>query len=549
MNPSIRILLADDHPVVRSGIRGLLEKAGEIEVVGEAARGAEALELARGSGDAKGASMVLRSQGRLHFDRGRLDSAGECYEAALAVARVNGHARDIASALNGLAVVAQFRGQLQVAEQLFEEAGEQAEALGEDQLSAMISQNVGILANMRGDAARALQRYGAAVERLRRLGDDRARAFVLNNMGITHSTLGEWAAAELCFTASQELAERLRDLRTLSRVDINRAEMYLKRQNYEAAREAIDRAFQVAGRIGSDAGLGAAYKTYGMLYRGTGRGRLAEIQLGLALKLAHTCELPLLEAEVQDETARLHVQQGRSREALRALNEAQQIFLRLEARRELVDVERRMERLEDTYLQALEMFEQENSEEHDPFATGRYQRVATLSSRVAEAVGLRGREVSWLRVAAYLYDLGRSRVPPAILNKPGALTPDEWEIMKQHPLASEEIAADLGFPEEIRPAIRHHHERWDGSGYPAGLRGEEIPMLARILALGDVYDALTSDRPYRPAFPPDDALTIMHAEAGRKLDPELFRVFRTVVAAGSARPASAREAQQSANIR
>ena len=201
------------------------------------------------------------------------------------------------------------------------------------------------------------------------------------------------------------------------------------------------------------------------------------------------------------------------------------------------------------YVQALEMFEQENSEEHDPFATGRYQRVATLSSRVAEAVGLRGREVSWLRVAAYLYDLGRSRVPPAILNKPGALTPDEWEIMKQHPLASEEIAADLGFPEEIRPAIRHHHERWDGSGYPAGLRGEEIPMLARILALGDVYDALTSDRPYRPAFPPDDALTIMHAEAGRKLDPELFRVFRTVVAAGSARPASAREAQQSAHIR
>ncbi len=531
------------------GLTALLELARAAEAAGDWDAALvhldEALAQARAGEDARGTSMVLRSMARLHFDRGNLQSAGECYEAALAVARVHGHGRDTASALNGLGVVAQFRGQLELAERLFEEAGEQAEALGEDQLSALISQNVGILANMRGDAARALQRYAAAVERLRRLGDDRARAFVLNNMGITHSTLKEWAAAELCFTAARELAERLRDLRTLSRVDLNRAEMYLKRQSYEAARESIDRAFPVAGRIGSDAGLGAAYKTYGMLYRDTGRPRLAEIQLALALKLAQTCTLPLLEAEVQDESARLFVLQGRSREALRALNEAQQIYTRLEAKRELLDVERRLERLEDTYLQALDLLEQESGERHDPFASGRYQRVATLAGRVAEAVGVHGRELTWLRVSAYLYDIGRSRVPSAVLNKPGALSPDEWDVMKQHPAVSEEIAAELGFPDEIRPAIRHHHERWDGGGYPEGLRGEEIPLLARILALGDVYDALTSDRPYRPAFPPDDALTIMHAEAGRKLDPELFRVFRSVVAAGSARPAGAPGAQQS----
>lgn len=532
------------------GLSALIDRARAAEAAGDWDAALvhldEALAQARAGGDARGTSMVLRSIARLHFDRGDLEGAGECYEAALAVARVNGHGRDVASALNGLAVVAQFRGRLEVAERLFEEAGAQADALGEDQLSALISQNVGMLANMRGNAALALQRYASAVERLRRLGDDRARAFVLNNMGITHSGLGEWAAAELCFTAARELADRLRDLRTLSRVDINRAEMYLKRQNYEAARESIDRAFQVAGRIGSDAGLGAAYKTYGMLYRDTGRGRLAEIQLGLALKLAQTCTLPLLEAEVQDESARLYVLQGRSREALRALNEAQEIYARLEAKRELLDVERRLERLEDTYLQALELLEQESGETHDPFASGRYQRVATLAGRVAQAVGIQGRELTWLRVSAYLYDLGRARVPTDILNKPGALTPDEWEIMRQHALASEEIAADLGFPEEIRPAIRHHHERWDGGGYPAGLRGEQIPILARILALGDVYDALTSDRPYRPAFPPDDALTIMHAEAGRKLDPELFRVFRTVLAGGSVHPAGMRGVRQNA---
>jgi HD-GYP domain-containing protein (c-di-GMP phosphodiesterase class II) len=294
----------------------------------------------------------------------------------------------------------------------------------------------------------------------------------------------------------------------------------------------VDRAFHIAGRIGSDAGLGAAYKTYGILYRETARPRVAEIQLGLALQLARTCELRLLEGEVQDETAQLYVQQGRSREALRALNEAHQIFAGLEARRELLDVERRIERLEETYLRAISLLESQSSAGNDPFAAGRYERVAALTCKVAEAVGFRGRDLSWMRIASYVYDVGRSTVPHSILNKPGALTADEWELMKQHPVAGEEIVTDLGFPEEIRPVIRHHHERWDGGGYPDGLKGEEIPLLARILALGDVYDALTSDRPYRPAFAPDDALTIMHAEAGRKLDPDLFRVFRTVVGAG-----------------
>jgi len=513
------------------------EAAGDLDAA--LVRLDEVLVQARGDGDTKAAAGVLRSTGRVHFDRGDLDAAAECFEAALAMGRANGHHHEVASALNGLAVVAQFRGHLEVAEKLFTECGQMADALGDERLGALVSQNTGIIANMRGQSALALQRYAAAVERLRRLGDDRGTSFVLNNMGITHTTLGEWGAAELCFSSAQELAERTHDLRTLGRVEINRAEMYLKRQNYEAARQAVDKAFQISGRLGSDAGLGAAYKTYGVLYRETGRGRLAEIQLGLALKLAQTCELPLLEGETHDEMARLHVQEGRSREALRELNHAHRIFAQLEAKRELNDIEKRLERLEDTYLQALNLMETESSESVDPYTAGRYHRVADLACRLAEAVGFAGRDLSWLRIAAYLYDVGRSTIPAAILNKPGALTAEEWEIVKKHPVAADEIVADLGFPEDIRPTIRYHHERWDGAGYPDGLKGEEIPLLARILAVADVYDALTSDRSYRPAFPADDALTIMHGEAGRKLDPDLFRVFRTVLGAGSGRVAPA----------
>ncbi len=531
----------------------LTDAARAAEVAGDwdtaLARLDAAAARAKAEGDARGAATALRSAGRVHFDRGNLELAAECFEASLAVARANAHHPETALALNGLAVVAQFRGHLEVAEKLFLQSGEMAQALGDEQLSALVCQNTGIIANMRGQAALALQRYAAAVERLRRLGDEKGTALVLNNMGITHASLGEWGAAELCYGSAYELAERLRDQRTLARIEINRAEMYLTRQNFEAARQAVDHAFQIAGRLGSDSGLCTAYKTYGVLYRETGRPRLAEIQLGLALKLAQTCDLPLLEGESYDELARLHVQEGRSREALRSLNQAHRIFAQLEARRELNDIEKRLERLEDTYMRALALMESESAESPDRFTAGRYQRVADLACRLAEAVGFCGRDLSWLRIAAYLYDMGRSTIPAAILNKPGALTAEEWEIVKQHPLAADALVTDLGFPEDVRPTIRHHHEHWDGSGYPAALKGEEIPILARVLALADVYDALTSDRPYRPAFPPDDALTIMHGEVGRKLDPELFRLFRTIVAAGSVKPAGLRGADRNATVK
>jgi len=523
----------------------LTEAARAAEVAGDwdtaLSRLDEAVARAKAEGDTRGAATALRTAGRVHFDRGNLEVAAECFEASLAVARANTHHAEVALALNGLAVVAQFRGHLEVAEKLFLESGEMAQALGNEQLAALVCQNTGIIAGMRGQGALALQRYAAAVERLRRLGDEKGTALVLTNMGITHSALGEWGAAELCYSSAYELAERLHELRVMARIDTNRADMYLKRQNYEAARQSVDRAFQISGRLGSDSGLCSAYKTYGVLYRETGRPRLAEIQLGLALKLAQTCELALLEGESYDEIARLHVQEGRSREALKALNQAHRIFAQLEARRELNDIEKRLERLEDTYMRALALMESESAESRDAFTAGRYHRVADLACRLAEAVGFGGRDLSWLRIAAYLYDMGRSTIPAQILNKPGALSAEEWEIVKLHPAAADEMVTDLGFPEDVRPTIRHHHEHWDGSGYPAGLRGEEIPILARILALADVYDALTSDRPYRPAFPPDDALTIMHGEVGRKLDPELFRLFRTIVVGGTARTAPARK--------
>ena len=134
----------------------------------------------------------------------------------------------------------------------------------------------------------------------------------------------------------------------------------------------------------------------------------------------------------------------------------------------------------------------------------------------------------WFRMGALLHDVGKIVVPPEILNKPGGLTAEERAVIERHPDAGVELLGDIEFPWDIRPMVRHHHEAWDGSGYPEGLAGEAIPLAARILCVADVYDALASDRPYRPAFPHERTLAIMSAEAGTRLDPALFDLFRTL---------------------
>ena len=126
----------------------------------------------------------------------------------------------------------------------------------------------------------------------------------------------------------------------------------------------------------------------------------------------------------------------------------------------------------------------------------------------------------------YLHDIGKVGIPDSILFKPGPLTSEEWVVMRSHPARGEEICRHVKSFEAVLPIIRHHHERWDGSGYPDGLRGEQIPFLARVLQIVDIYDALTNPRPYKPAFTPKEALRVLEEETARGWrDPEIVKVF------------------------
>jgi putative two-component system response regulator len=169
-------------------------------------------------------------------------------------------------------------------------------------------------------------------------------------------------------------------------------------------------------------------------------------------------------------------------------------------------------------------------EARDPYTHGHCERLAEMSARMGERLGLTEEQIKALRRAGVVHDIGKVAVADSILLKPGPLTADEAKIMQKHPVVGERICAPLKTFRLVLPIIRHHHEKHDGTGYPDGLQGEEIPLTARILQLSDVYDALTTDRPYKVAFTAEVALDLMEEEAERGWwDRELFEAFREMI--------------------
>jgi putative nucleotidyltransferase with HDIG domain len=408
-----------------------------------------------------------------------------------------------AEALNSLAAMELDAGALDAAQATFARALELGGGFGE--LRARVEQNLGIVANIRGDLDGALAHYRASLDAYREEGNEHGCACAYHNLGMVSADRELWLDADRYFQESRTIAERIGDAHLKAHCLVNHAEIHVARQHYDEARADAEAALAIFDQLGDRAAKADAYRAIGVVYRETGRFALAESRLRSAIELAAASAAVLREAEASRDLAIVYQAMGRNHEALTLLNAAYRLFRRLDARLELVHVGGKVAELEQTYLAVVRQWGQ-SIESSDSYTFGHCERVAEYAAAVADALGLDEEARTTIRIGAYLHDLGKVRVPHEILNKPGPLTADEFEVMKLHPVWGIDLLATVEFPWDIKPIIRWHHEKVDGTGYPDRLCGGEIPVAAQIIGIVDVYDALTTTRAYRPAMSRQRAL-------------------------------------------
>ncbi len=165
----------------------------------------------------------------------------------------------------------------------------------------------------------------------------------------------------------------------------------------------------------------------------------------------------------------------------------------------------------------------------DPETKSHSDRVAALATQIGTQMGLTEDQLTHLRRGALLHDIGKMGTPDAILFKPGPLTTEERQVMQQHPQFGNQFLHSIAYLQPAAEIVYCHHEHWDGSGYPRGLKGEEIPLLARLIAVVNVWDALNSAQPYRGAWPRQEAIDYLREQSGKEFDPRVVEVFLAMI--------------------
>ncbi|HKO15806.1 MAG TPA: diguanylate cyclase [Gemmatimonadaceae bacterium] len=488
----------------------------------------QALSQLRHPEEAPIAASLLRWIGLTYSVELNVDAAFDCLEAALAVAEALGDEAAIGHAINVQASLHHKLGRLEEAERLYLKARETARRAGEAKLAAMTSQNLGILANIRGELEQALWHYEASLADYRALGLTKYICITLNNLGILYTRMERWDTAERAYEEAVPLSQEIGDVHVRVLLEVNLAALWIARKDYARARAACERALAISEEMQHSDALGDVQKCYGVIFRETGDFAAAEESFRMAEELADQRQDLLLSADIAREMAELYRRQGRNRDTLQSLNRAHRLFTQLHARPDLADIDRQMTRLESDFLEVVRRWG-ESIESKDHYTQGHCERVADLACALAADAGLDQKSLFWFRIGALLHDVGKLMIPPDILNKPGRLTAEEWGMIKKHPVWGVEMLADIDFPWDVRPIVESHHERWDGGGYPHGLKGEEIPLTARILCIADVYDALTSERSYKKAVSHEQAMDMLRSEVGSQFDPALFPLFEGVM--------------------
>lgn len=455
---------------------------------------------------------------------GRHEEALDCVDASEAIALANGDQIAYGHAVNVRGIIHWHRGELSEAQRLYSQCLDIALHESATLLAAMAAQNLGIVATVRGDHDQALHHFKASLQAYRSLGADREILAVQNNLGRLHCDRAQWDEAEAALESALSLATTLGETSRATMIEINIAEMWVSRRDFDKAEASCARAIARARTAGDSHADGEAQRVLGIIARERRDFEGAESSLALADRIAQEREDVLLQAHVARERAELARQLGQLSDVLLHLTRARALFGRLRAQRSMADIQRLSRRIELDFMHVVQQWG-ESVEEKDRYTQGHCERVAELSCALAERCGVDEPSLFWFRIGAILHDVGKVSIDQEVLNKADRLTAAEWVLIKRHTVTGVEMLSAAGLPDDVTHIVRSHHENWDGSGYPDGLRGERIPLWARIVCVADVYDALTSERSYKRALSHSEAMEVMRRDVGRQFDPAVFHLF------------------------
>ena len=437
----------------------------------------------------------------------------------IAARRQHQPAERITVFLSVIGAVAFEQGQLSEARHRFSEALQIARKAGTAIAEAAALSNLGAIANVRGDFAVALWNYRCARWAFQRAGSTNGEARALQNMGMVLADLRRWKAAADCYEKARDLAVVSDDPELITIITLNTIEVHLNTGHLDRAHQSCDDAMRHATELGSERCIAEAHRYEGEIHRRLDEIDKAKLSLEQAISMSREAGIPLTEAEALRSMGELHLSQNDREAALGSFGQAFKLFAGLDAEHELA---------ESVLVRIIEQLSAE-SEHRDPFLFGHSTRVAELAVAIADELELDCKTKKAILVAGYLHDIGKLDIDTAILNKKGELTPQELTHVRDHVAFGAARLAKLDLPWDIVPMVRHHHERFDGTGYPCRLAGKEIPLGARILLVCDVFEALTSDRPYRLAWTTKWALHYIENSAGQMGDPKVVEAFLRVV--------------------
>lgn len=479
-------------------------------------------------------SETFTQIGQLMAKQGDYDRALGYLQRAIGAYRRLEDQSGICKALRNLGVVYVELGEFEEAEINYDEAIELAEKIGETMLYADLVNNLGTIKNMKGNWKEALKLYNRSIQIYDEHNEIRKCAYTKNNIAITLTEQGMSEEAFEHFKHAHEIATSIKDASLILIVDINLADLYLKKNILSSAKFHCQKAesYLLETRM-TNGHLAETKKIAGKIAYKERDYELSLNYFNEALEISRQIGAKYVEAEVLVERGLLLKEMDKHFDALTDLESSYQVYKdhKIEGKRE--QTEKIIDSIEKLYLDVFYSMAKE-VDLKDKYTKGHSDRVASLALLLARELGMPTNALKTIVAASLLHDFGKIKIDDSVLKKAGKLTNEEFQHIKKHPELGVELLRGKEFPWDFKPLILHHHEKLDGTGYPLGLKGEDIPLGARVICIADVFDALTSDRVYRKAFDIEKALSIMEEESGTSFDPVLLKCFVNLINQGKA---------------